>query len=547
MSEEEVPPEQRPDEGEATNDTPVAKKEDGEPAEDATSRRDAIRARLREREARLTNLVRTTSGDGAESFIGQMRSVKENLDKMEKEKQELESELNRLKASTDGDDYLTEKMTGIQEGFMKQVKTIQKLEDEIVAKKNETDHLRDELVSKLRRIVELEFDLETHDVHYTDYASEQFKLGEEALAEIKMMEKMALEQGLDPSSEDMSGQDGDPNKMTPRRAQKLISKLLADLDILEARYKEEKLNNASEKQQLTLANEELRTRIIVLERKVEGEESTKDADVLDNLTEAEKVNIDFLRKRVETLEAKRTILRDDAKKLSKSLEETKEESKAAVKKAEFDVDRLSLENEAMKKRIEALETDIQGDDGDYYAKITQQIQENYEDIAKLEASVSIKDRQLATLKKDITKLRLKENSKIDKGSSHKNKGLFGELDSELIRESLMQEEGEVAMAGGEEGASYVRELQRQLQTAQQQLVKKDQELVIERAKAASTAAGLLARIAELNGKMQQADDMSVMSARSREGTPSSKASKDGGDSAKKGGKRRGLRFMGGRD
>jgi hypothetical protein len=56
-------------------------------------------------------------------------------------------------------------------------------------------------------------------------------------------------------------------------------------------------------------------------------------------------------------------------------------------------------------------------------------------------------------------------------------------------------------------SDVVASLRKQLHEAQQQLVKKDQELVIERAKAASTAAGLLARITELTG--QRADGKSA--------------------------------------
>jgi chromosome segregation ATPase len=473
-----------------------------EDAEVGLNRRESIRSRLREREARLTNLVRSSSGDSAESFIGQMRSVQQSLQKVETEKSELEQELQRLKSATDDDEFLKDKMDGIQEGFMKQVQAIQKLEDEIVTKNNETDHLRDELVSKLRRIVELEFDLETHDVHYTDYSAEQFKLGEEALTEIKEMEREGKHEELGDHSES-SGK-----RLSPRRAQKLISKLLADLDNLEARYKDEKLANARKQEKSDLTNQELRTKIHVLENRLGETKKEYMGDASEkNATPADMMNETFLRKRVETLEAKRALYREEKHKLEKELGDVMRESKGELRRVSFDMDRVVMENEAMKDRISALETDIMDDDPKlaHFAIIEKKIRESHNDIAKLEAANDIKDRQIAALKKDVTKLRMKNIANSGEKSSGDNGSGFSDFDSKLLRDDERRKEQQRAEADQLEGAnaSYVRDLQRQLQSAQQQLVKKDQELVIERAKAASTAAGLLARITELTGRRGQ--------------------------------------------
>ncbi len=76
------------------------------------------------------------------------------------------------------------------------------------------------------------------------------------------------------------------------------------------------------------------------------------------------------------------------------------------------------------------------------------------------------------------------------------------FDTDLIRKTAMHEAFDDDHSGLTEptDASFVHELKVQLRQAQQQLVKKDQELVIERAKAASTTAGLLARITDLSDK-----------------------------------------------
>lgn len=498
--------------------------EGGDP--EPVNKRESIRARLRQSEMRLTSLVRTTSGDGENSFISQMRSVQQKMQEVEKEKSALENELAKLQNATDGDDFLKEKMTSIQDGFMKQVKLIQKLEDEVLAKNNEIDHLRHELVDKLRRIVELEFDLETHSVHYTDYASEQFKLGEEALAEIQGMQKE--------ESGDIMGDNSDQaKKLPPRRAQKLISKLLADLDDLESRYKEEKLENAANVGKMELETEELKTRVHVLMSRL-GEADHFSEDISESSTSsADKMDVTYLRKRVETLEAKRALFRGELRKLHGEVANTKKQSREAVKKAESEVDRLFLENEAMKSRIKVLETDImEGDQSSaQYAEIEQKIDEKFRVIKKLETELDIKDRQIEALKKDVTNRRIKNIASNNAGA--KGDSRFSELDADLLKNDIAEQQASSMVTGA--NAAYVQELQKQLQSAQQQLVKKDQELVIERAKAASTAAGLLARITELTARQQ-------VSAASSDASPNDKAlNKDSTkDSGKK--KRNPLRF-----
>ncbi len=488
----------------------------------AVNKRESIRARLRQSEMRLTSLVRTTSGDGENSFINQMRSVQQKMQEVEKEKSALENELARLQNATDGDEFLKEKMENIQDGFMKQVKLIQKLEDEVLAKNNEIDHLRHELVDKLRRIVELEFDLETHSVHYTDYALEQFKLGEDALKEIQAMQKEG-------SGDGETGQD---KKLSPRRAQKLISKLLADLDDLESRYKEEKLENAATIGKMELEAEELKTRVHILESRL-GEADRFAEDVSESSTSSnDKSDVTYLRKRVETLEAKRALFRGELRKLHGEVADTKKQSKEAVKKAESEVDRLFLENEAMKSRIKALETDImEGDQSSaQYAEIEHRIGEKFRTIKQLEAELEIRDRQIEAFKKDATNRRIEAIASNNDGAKEDRK--FSKLDADLLRGDIAEQQASSMGAGT--NTAYVQELQRQLQSAQQQLVKKDQELVIERAKAASTAAGLLARITELTARKQ--------SSSATESSPSEKASaKDSKkDSGKK--KRTPLRF-----
>jgi len=134
------------------------------------SKREALRAKLRGAEKRLLQFTSSNSSGGS-GFLGQMAAVQADLKKVEEEKNKLESELAKLRDSTGDDAYLGEKMSSIQEGFDKQVEKIRSLQEEVIAKDDEIERLHEELIEKLRRVVELEFDLETHEVHYTNYGT----------------------------------------------------------------------------------------------------------------------------------------------------------------------------------------------------------------------------------------------------------------------------------------------------------------------------------------------------------------------------------------
>eukprot|EP00522_Entomoneis_paludosa_P015296 CAMPEP_0172459386 /NCGR_PEP_ID=MMETSP1065-20121228/32480_1 /TAXON_ID=265537 /ORGANISM="Amphiprora paludosa, Strain CCMP125" /LENGTH=592 /DNA_ID=CAMNT_0013214055 /DNA_START=116 /DNA_END=1895 /DNA_ORIENTATION=+ len=488
-----------------------------------SSRRDALRAKLRQSEERLLKFTR--SGDGNENIFGQMAAVTESLKKVEEEKSMLEVELSKLQEKTDdqNDAFLQEKMSGIQEGFQKQVETIQGLQEELSVKDDEITNLREDLVKKLRRIVELEFDLETHSVHFTNYAKEQFKLGEEALAEIKG--SRGDQDFAGDASVSSFGDESVRSTMTTskrgsqRKAQKLISKLLADLDDLEARYKADRLDAASELHRAQMTMEQLRTRIQVLEQEQANlKDETKVEPKIDTTTntigpDTGNMQVQVLRKRNQTLEARRILAQKEIDRLHGDVIASKNRTKEMEREHSADLERLRAENDALRARISDLETSqqkkgimkkmrrnsVEQASSSQFSAIDARIKGSYEKIAVLEAERSVKDRQISTLKNEVASLRMKEiaNGKIERTN-------FTPGDSELLRSPTgrhrmydMNKRDAADKGGGETDNSYVADLQSQLQEAQQLLVKKDQELVIERAKSASTVAGLLARITEL--------------------------------------------------
>ena len=331
-------------------------------------------------------------------------------------------------------------------------------------------------------------------------------MGEDALNEIKTTKGGA---GSDSLQESQSSLGGSASKNgAGRKAQKLISKLLYDLDSLEDR-----IEAISKIEALSGENDELQTELEVLRMKL-GEASDNLSENSDEGKDSfEAVSVAQLRKHLEIAEARKNLFRKEVNHLRNELQEVRMGAEVDERRAKLTADALRDENEVLRYRIAKLETKKEGggllkkkkkDDANAASKgpehmMELKIQENYLERCRLEAAVEIKDKQISTLKREVANLRLKD---ISEGNV--NDSMYTEFDVALLRTapnwSRSALRPSVLKPGEGDDSAYVAELQRQLQEAQHQLVKKDQELVIERAKAASTAAGLLARITELTGK-----------------------------------------------
>lgn len=310
------------------------------------------------------------------------------------------------------------------------------------------------------------------------------------MAEIKGLKEM----------QDGGATEEEMKPMAPRKAQKLISKLLADLDDLEARYKQDKLECSSTVHRVELQNEQLLTRVQVLEDSLVSASAGQSGSV-QNASE----HVSTLRKRVNNLEGKLTLARKEIKRLTTEIDFAKNRGQSEAKEYQVQSERLLMENDALKARLAQFESakEKRGlmkkmrknsgtKDQDHFEDVENRIVDAYEKIATLDAEREIKDRQISTLKNEVTTLRMKDiaNGKTAGSSASK-------FDTNLLRSPASRNTAYQPTGDADDG--YVQDLKAQLQEAQQLLVKKDQELVIERAKAASTAAGLLARITEITG------------------------------------------------
>jgi len=132
--------------------------------------------------------------------------------------------------------------------------------------------LRDELDARLETLIAYEVDLETHDIHYTDYLEEQRKLEEEALEEI-------FDDDDDVDNKDVDTDVATDDDTTKRRltalkerhggcrVEELISKLLTDYSDLEARYKRDRTEDQKTIDRLREENETLNSTVKVLTEK----------------------------------------------------------------------------------------------------------------------------------------------------------------------------------------------------------------------------------------------------------------------------------------
>ncbi len=132
---------------------------------------------------------------------------------------------------------------------------------EISERDQELEHYKKENERLRRTIVGLEIDLDTHEIHMTDYAERQIQLEEVALEEsfggTKTMEVLEIEERYG------------------SRIQDLISKQIMDYCTLEIRYKRDRAESSKKISDLQAAIGNLEASVVVLESRIAGEKSVK--------------------------------------------------------------------------------------------------------------------------------------------------------------------------------------------------------------------------------------------------------------------------------
>ena len=221
-----------------------------------------VRQRLREQEAKINALLHSkptsseTPGDTAAPSEGVLLklidTLESDLKKTEAEKVQLQEELeelSRLRGTdvvvADEDESIislatfpSQRVAGARttaQGYTEATasasnkdKRVAQLEELVRLKTDHIALMHDRWESTLRRMVTYQCELETHDLHLTQYAAEQDAAGQEALAELHDLTRK-----------------GQPKQVRHigKKAKKMMSSLLNDLEALAVRYQEARVSH----------------------------------------------------------------------------------------------------------------------------------------------------------------------------------------------------------------------------------------------------------------------------------------------------------------
>jgi len=130
---------------------------------------------------------------------------------------------------------------------------VKALEMELRQKAFQISMLHERWETTLRRMVQYQCDVETHNVHYTDYTVQMFKEGKDALKEVR---------GLSKSNNEEKRQLG-------QKAKVMMSTLLNDLEKLGERYQESRVTQEQHVAELKQEQMEWQHRVWYLENKLE--------------------------------------------------------------------------------------------------------------------------------------------------------------------------------------------------------------------------------------------------------------------------------------
>lgn len=336
---------------------------------------------------------------------------------------------------------------------------IEYLEYLLLAHNHEINDLKQELDFRLRRIVELEVDLEMHDDHFIlaidEYSRVESVCGNSAPGEI-LPRELLLEHA---SPWRQEKQKGALNKMmswrkTRSRDKRSLSnlgipddsmadRLSADMKNLEMRYKQDKIKSRNEVFELKKENEQYRFKIYSLERDLKNSresESTRQQD-LDDAPDSKELHVDssqtiaasdqethverpptkttFLEERVAKLEIEREIQANTISDLRAQISSMEKDAESRALQAEQVINNLRLENETQELKMAAMHLEIHemthlggsnrsitGLHVNAAAGLEAKLLESVSEVVALRKYQEIRDRKLEKLRSEIIELRV---------------------------------------------------------------------------------------------------------------------------------------------
>lgn len=342
-----------------------------------------------------------------------------------------------------------------QRHTMSKDEQIEYLEYLLLSHNNEINDLKHELDSRLRRIVELEVDLEMHDDHFIlaveEYSRVESISGNSAPGE-NLPRELLLEHATSWRQEKQ--QKGALNKMmswrkTRSRDKRSLSglgmpddsiadRLSADMKNLEIRYKKEKLKSRNEIFELKKLNDEYRVKISSLERNIENSrefekarkqylEEAPDSKELQTRAESDQesqvgrppTRITFLQERVAKLENERDIQANTIENLRAQISSMEKDAESRALQAEQVLNNLRLENETQELKMAAMNLEIHemthlggsnrsitGLHVNAAAGLEAKLLESVSEVVSLRKYQEIRDRKLEKLRSEVIELRV---------------------------------------------------------------------------------------------------------------------------------------------
>jgi hypothetical protein len=451
-----------------------------------STNRDILRRKLREKES---NLVRKTS-----CVMEEMNMRRCQVKKLVAEISEKDYVCKKLE--TELEHFNMKAMKDVDQQRIASFDQLEHMERKIEANGEEIDHyefkvragafnvqnLKAELAEKERRVVELEVELETHEIKFMSHQKHADWIDEQTIDEMLKKDTGKLGSGsLD---------------------QQYIRKLHSDLEEMEKRYVTEKILSAVRMASLEKENKVFESSTISLKRRLKAYRNYEVGDdlfdsrkhihlevyrnrVLGNDLNDEIVTdispsssdsegpvsffrrcFDYLKERLGILELENIEYCQKIKELKATEGQAREKSQARRKRLENELSSLYLENEALILKNTALETDMSlasnqihvSEWKQRYSRLESKIDEKTTDILSLEELLNIKDRIIAKLRSQTVDVRL--GAVVSASRSLYTPYIWTDDDDQLSLGTSDETE-----------ASCILELKSQLQDSQRQLAK----------------------------------------------------------------------------
>jgi chromosome segregation ATPase len=335
-------------------------------------------------------------------------------------------------------------------------------EYQLFAKNNEIDDMKQELSKMLRRIVELEIDLEIHDDRFHTAFSEDSRsesVGSTIITTgVKNTSFPHQDMIVDSSHPSMYGErrsrrgslDGLKKMLTfPKRRSttksgqlkasndvsqfsgNLSARLERDLTSLEARYKRDMYHNRLETAQLKQENSDYLIKVISLEKALQKKGTSLDDEVDDTRPGTQSIvsssldsNVEhlpnktlFLQEKVKALENDRDLHVRKIESLSGEIAQLRKEAEYQSLQGQQTAEKLRLESQAKDLKISALERELlehttkEGQEVktrhiNAAAELEAKLMENIAEVIRLRKEQEIKDKKIEALRAEIIELRI---------------------------------------------------------------------------------------------------------------------------------------------